>query len=154
MATGILLHPVLLFLSSSILSAKIATHTSRGSLTRYAAVPILTLIAWLYLQSLRSHSGSTGWIAIASTGGVFWIIASFINKLILKGWDYEHYQPTDHKAKDFTKDGPEMQRLGKYPGTRKEFGSEVTGRPRGAGLWWEVKNVPNFSKDNPAFVPT
>lgn len=151
-----LLHPALIFLVSNSTLTLVAAQTTRGSLVRVASSGLLIGSALIFHPALRHFVDSTGWVARVPAGAIFWALITYLDRLILRGWDYEHYGPrvansnqSEHASE--TQDGKDDI---SYPGTRMDFGSEVSGSARGIGRFWEVKNTPLFSKLQPEFVPS
>ena len=157
MAALYLLHPIVLFVISNSIVTFAAAFTDRGSPVRFAALPILAVLSYIFPWSHRHFVGTTGWTGRVPAGAMFWNIITCFDRLIRRGWDYKHYGPWS-----YPNDVSQAKSEGKYetnasnsfPGTRMNFGAEVTGHARGIGCFWEVKNVPYFSKEDPQFVPS
>ena len=111
----------------------------------------------IYIRILQNYAGTTGFAGRTTAGAMFWNIVTCFDRLILEGWDYEHYGPPVSKAyaeKGSQKSVKPVEKNVQFSGTRMEFGSEVTGNPRGIGTSWEAKNVPPFSRIDPSFIPS
>lgn len=93
---------------------------------------------------------------------MFWTTVTCFDRLIRRGWDYEHYEPKDDNPKDLVleidKAGGDISaghhNVTQYRGTRMDFGNAVNGDARGIGHFWEVKNVPYFSDSDPTYIPS
>lgn len=152
-----LFHPLTIFFVSNLVFTLTAAYTSRESELRYAALVFFVLPAYALPFCLASYAQTTGWVGRVPAGAVAWNIVSCFDRLILRGWDYEHYGPST-KSDPNKQDGKIPRKSGsdsiKYQGSRMDFAGEVTGCARGVGLFWEVKNVPRFSNARPSFVPS
>ena len=154
MATTYLLHPIVIFLASNLTLTFIAAFTERDSPVRYAALVTLGICAYVLPRSSQHFAESTGWIGRVPSGATFWNIVTCFNRLTLSKWDYEHYGPYNLVRPGTSKDNTLTSRENQLPGTRMEFGSEVSGLARGVGRFWEIKNVPHFDEKRPDFVPS
>ena len=91
------------------------------------------------------------------SGAMLWNCVTCADRLILRGWDYHHYgrsvdQQNASKQGMNSEDTPEQD--ARFPGSRMDFGSEASGQARGIERFWQVKNIPHFSEENPDLVPT
>lgn len=122
------------YLPQGLLANYAASHTSRGSITRWACFLVATSLygAQLYRFWWLDSPISDTWVASAAGGMGFWNLVTFFDRLIGRGWDYEHYYPPGRSPSGGTQ----------YKGSRKDFAGEAVGNPRGTGTWWEVKGVP------------
>ncbi|KAK1042997.1 hypothetical protein LTR74_018470, partial [Friedmanniomyces endolithicus] len=125
---------ITIYLPQALLVNYAASYTSRGSITRW--VCFLAIIG-LYMAQVYRHCWldspvSNTWVASAAGGMGFWNIVTFGDRLLCRGWDYDHYYPKDKVASGKTQ----------FQGSRKEFANEAIASPRGVGAWWEVKGVP------------
>ena len=152
-----LFHPILLFLTSNIILTLTAAFTKRDSPLRFAALSLLVSIAIIFPTSLTSFAKTTGWSGRIPAGAALWNCVTCFDRLILRKWDYEHYgsveddsQGAPGKPKDRASQAKDTQ----YAGSRIDFGSDVSGLARGIGHFWQVKNVPHFSTQNPNLVPS
>ena len=152
-----LYHPLTLFVLSNAVVSYTAAFTDRSSHLRYVAVIFLLVLAYVIPISLARFVGTTGWLGRVAAGSMFWNCIICFDRLILREWDYEHYGSYgegDTSSEDATKGGDTRKGRARFTGTRMEFGSEVSGLARGVGRFWQVKNVPCFSNQNPELVPT
>lgn len=154
MATTYLLHPIVVFLVSNVTLTFTAAFTDRGSPVRYIALAILAICAYVLPRSYQHFVKSTGWIGRVPAGAAFWNNVTCIDRLILRGWDYEHYGPHDLHSSGNGKAKSSPDRSDQIRGTRMEFGSEVAGLARGVDRFWEIKNVPHFDEERPDYVPS
>ena len=150
-------HPFLLFLYSNIIVTTTAAFTVRDSLLRYVALVALFLLSILSPSAVSQFTKTTGWAGRVPLGATAWTCVTCLDRLILRGWDYDHYGPNKPNSNDFRGDA-KQQVLAKgntqFDGSRMDFASEVSGLARGIGRFWQVKNVPFFADANPALVPT
>ncbi|KAK3629216.1 hypothetical protein LTR56_005092 [Elasticomyces elasticus] len=122
------------YLPQALLVNYAASHTSSGSIARWTC---FFAMVGLYLTQVYRHIYlnspiSDTWVASACGGMGFWNCVTFFDRLIGRGWDYEHYYPKGKSPSGETQ----------YKGSRKEFANEAIASPRGVGTWWEVKGVP------------
>jgi hypothetical protein len=88
---------------------------------------------------------------------MFWNCVTCADRLLLRDWDYHHYGLSldrEEVSMDGVKSEGGTKQDAKFPGSRMDFGSEVSGQARGVERFWEVKNIPHFSEENPELVPT
>ena len=124
-----------IYLPQTLLVNYAASHTSRGSVTRWTCfLAVVSLyMAQVYRFCWLGSPISNTWVASTAGGMGVWNCVTFFDCLIARGWDYEHYYPNDRIASGGTQ----------YKGSRKEFANEAIASPRGVGAWWEVKGVPS-----------
>lgn len=123
-----------LFLPQALVANYAATHTTRGSLSRWSCFVALVAIYMIELYRhwwLASPICDT-WVASSVGGMAFWNCVTFFDRLLIRDWDYEHYYPKAGSNNGMTQ----------FKGSRQSFAAEVIASPRGAGTWWEVTNVP------------
>ena len=155
MALPIICHPILLFLYSTIIVTTTAAFTNRDSHLRYVALGVLLILSIISPSAVSQFTKTTGWAGRVPTGAMFWNCVTCVDRLILRGWDYHHYGPTDNNgATSSPKEKTGTKKEVQFDGSRMDFGSEVSGLARGIGRFWQIKNVPLFANANPAFVPT
>ncbi|KAK6388741.1 hypothetical protein LTR65_007414 [Meristemomyces frigidus] len=149
-------HPLALFVASNAIFILTAARTSRASPIRYVALGCLIVCAYLLPQSLQSFAQTTGWAGRVCAGAGLNTCLNFTDKLLIRGWDYEHYgsSATETAVSAGGQKGSRPLPAGKSPRSRDQFVSEVTGNVRGIGTFWQVRNVPPFSLVQPAFVPS
>jgi hypothetical protein len=159
------LHPLVLVIASTTIFHQTGALTTSYSPARYPAFLALVIIAYLLPWSLRYFIGTTGWPGRVMAGGGFVCCASFFDKMFIRRWEYEHYYPealtTQTKPAESPKDANRSMNspqgveclAAQYRGTRTEFATEVTGA-RAIGTFWQAKNVPNFSPEDPDFIPS
>lgn len=99
----------------------------------------------------------SSWAGRVPTGATFWNCVTCLDRLILRDWSYRNYGPAKSNS-NFPKANTKVDELEKknirFPGSRIDFGSEISGQARGIERFWQVKNIPSFSDENPALVPT
>ena len=154
-----LLHPVGLFVLSAGAVKRAARGMEKGLGARYilfAVIPYLVILAYLFTLVVARY-GCTGWAGRIPAGAMFWNIVTCYDRLILRGWNsnnyFTHGQDGNGSPMD-EEEGHPCENSDEALGARMEFGSEVTRQARGIDRFWEVKNVPPFSRMDPNFVPS
>ena len=139
--------PALIFAASVATVTLTAAFTDRGSPIRHLSLILLLGLAWVLLGSLSNYADSRGWLGRVIGGAGFWNAITVFDRLLLRGWDLQTYNDrTDTESR---------RRKQKLRGvkSRMEFGSAVSGESRGIETFWQVKNVPPFSRSDSTYLP-
>ena len=155
---SLLLHPLPLYLSEVTISAIVIGFTSPNSFTRLASLPLILICTHLCVSTALERTERTFWASLYGGSSIGWAI-HYVEIALLSRWSYENRgpnPPSKQQLKNVESRHKDIREETKTAGFLEHlrYGYLVTFSFRNCGTPYEVRNVPHFSRKDPAYLPT
>lgn len=155
---SLLLHPLLIFLSETTVSAIVIGFTSPTSFIRLALLPFILVCAHRCVLTALERTERTYLASLYGGSSVGWAI-HYIEIALLSRWSYETRGPNRSSQQQLDRvEYPNKETKSELNTARflkrLRYGYLVTFSFRNCGTPHEVKNVPHFSSQDREYVPT
>ena len=158
--TFLLFHPVALIALQVLITSIVIGFISPSSIIRPAILPLTAAATWLIIRTCTHRITQLSLASIVAGNGPTYLL-HYLDLVLLSRWNYEMGGPANPQLDPQTRneekkknDENSHERLcWTAILSRLRFGLYVTLSPRKIDTSWEVKNVPHFSSQNPAYNP-